>query len=271
MAIKGRLRFEILRRDGHTCRYCGGSSPDVKLTIDHVVPQSLGGTDDPTNLVTACTSCNAGKASIAPDSATVDDVASDALRYSQALTRAIAERAERFELLAESIDAFDAAWSAWGRGSGDDRVLVPRAADWSNTVERWLVGGVGVEELIHKIPRAMNDKIKFDSKWTYFCGIGWGTLTDLQDRARELANLSDKDGEESDDSIGCCTICTVSITADEMVCGPCAFDAGWRKGTDAAEEYHRSPAQEERVYLRLLRERDGFPEIRYSENVQAYV
>jgi 5-methylcytosine-specific restriction endonuclease McrA len=91
MTVKGRLRFEILRRDGHTCRYCGQSAPDVRLTVDHVVPESLGGADDPANLVTACTSCNAGKASIAPDSALVDDVAADALRYSRALALAIEE------------------------------------------------------------------------------------------------------------------------------------------------------------------------------------
>ena len=41
MAVSKRLRYEILRRDNHTCRYCGESAPDVKLTIDHVVPVSL--------------------------------------------------------------------------------------------------------------------------------------------------------------------------------------------------------------------------------------
>ncbi|MEJ7724319.1 MAG: hypothetical protein WKF64_08445 [Ilumatobacteraceae bacterium] len=35
--ISRRLRFEILRRDGHTCRYCGARAPDVPLTVDHVI------------------------------------------------------------------------------------------------------------------------------------------------------------------------------------------------------------------------------------------
>ena len=38
MALSKRLRYEILRRDNHTCRYCGASAPDVTLTVDHVVP-----------------------------------------------------------------------------------------------------------------------------------------------------------------------------------------------------------------------------------------
>ena len=54
MAVSKRTRFEVLRRDNHTCRYCGQSAPDVKLTVDHVLPVALGGHDDPTNLVAAC-------------------------------------------------------------------------------------------------------------------------------------------------------------------------------------------------------------------------
>lgn len=41
MSVSKRLRFEVLRRDNHTCRYCGSSAPEVKLTIDHVVPVAL--------------------------------------------------------------------------------------------------------------------------------------------------------------------------------------------------------------------------------------
>lgn len=39
------------------CVYCGGPFEHV----DHVVPTTRGGTDDPTNLVPACTSCNTSK------------------------------------------------------------------------------------------------------------------------------------------------------------------------------------------------------------------
>ena len=56
-----RTRFEIFKRDNFTCRYCGQKSPDVILEVDHVVPVSDGGTDDPLNLVTSCWACNRGK------------------------------------------------------------------------------------------------------------------------------------------------------------------------------------------------------------------
>lgn len=53
---------ELFRRDGHTCMYCLTSLPDRQLTRDHLVPMSRGGTDDWTNVVTACRSCNQRKA-----------------------------------------------------------------------------------------------------------------------------------------------------------------------------------------------------------------
>jgi 5-methylcytosine-specific restriction endonuclease McrA len=36
MTISKSLRYEIMRRDNHTCRYCGGTPPEVRLTLDHV-------------------------------------------------------------------------------------------------------------------------------------------------------------------------------------------------------------------------------------------
>lgn len=62
MAVKSKkLRFEILKRDSFTCNWCGKSAPDALLHVDHIHPESKGGTDEPTNLITACVDCNLGK------------------------------------------------------------------------------------------------------------------------------------------------------------------------------------------------------------------
>ncbi len=54
--------FHVFYRDHFRCRYCGRTPADnVKLTIDHVYPQSKGGNDDKINLVTACQHCNSRK------------------------------------------------------------------------------------------------------------------------------------------------------------------------------------------------------------------
>lgn len=84
MSVSKRLRFEIFRRDNHACRYCGATASDTPLTIDHVMPTALGGTNDPSNLVTACQDCNAGKTSSIPATLYVADVAEDALERARA-------------------------------------------------------------------------------------------------------------------------------------------------------------------------------------------
>jgi hypothetical protein len=61
MAISKRLRFELFKRDGFTCQYCGQRAPDVILEVDHIVALSNGGSDDPENLTTSCKDCNRGK------------------------------------------------------------------------------------------------------------------------------------------------------------------------------------------------------------------
>lgn len=61
--IKGKLRFEIFKRDDFTCQYCGRKAPEVKLTIDHKKAQSAGGGDEKENLLTCCEDCNMGKGS----------------------------------------------------------------------------------------------------------------------------------------------------------------------------------------------------------------
>lgn len=55
------VRFNVLRRDGFKCRYCGRGSPEVILHLDHSKPHSAGGADTEDNLITACEACNIGK------------------------------------------------------------------------------------------------------------------------------------------------------------------------------------------------------------------
>ncbi len=56
------LRFDVFKRDGFRCRYCGRSADDgAILHADHVVPQSKGWLTTLENLVTASFECNIGK------------------------------------------------------------------------------------------------------------------------------------------------------------------------------------------------------------------
>jgi len=60
--IRTSTRLAIYHRDGFACAFCGaGAEEGQELTLDHLHPCELGGTNDPTNLVTACRSCNCSK------------------------------------------------------------------------------------------------------------------------------------------------------------------------------------------------------------------
>jgi 5-methylcytosine-specific restriction endonuclease McrA len=52
----------VLRRDHHRCAYCEG----VADTVDHLLPQSRGGSNSWQNTVAACTRCNNRKANRTP-------------------------------------------------------------------------------------------------------------------------------------------------------------------------------------------------------------
>lgn len=58
-----KLRFDIFRRDGFRCQYCGRSPRDdgVTLEVDHILPKAKYGRDELDNLITACRECNIGK------------------------------------------------------------------------------------------------------------------------------------------------------------------------------------------------------------------
>jgi 5-methylcytosine-specific restriction endonuclease McrA len=60
-------RLNVLYRDNNQCQYCTNYFPEEKLTMDHVIPKSRGGTNKWTNLVTACKKCNQKKGSKTPE------------------------------------------------------------------------------------------------------------------------------------------------------------------------------------------------------------
>lgn len=52
-------RDVVLSRDGYQCRECGVLCWREDADVHHLIPRSLGGSDDPSNLVTLCDGCHA--------------------------------------------------------------------------------------------------------------------------------------------------------------------------------------------------------------------
>jgi hypothetical protein len=200
MAVSKRLRYEILRRDSHTCRYCGASAPDAPLRVDHVTPVALGGTDHPTNLATSCEPCNSGKSSVSPDAVTVADVSRDAMRWSVAWKQAAEEErlssATRAAKTVEVIEVFTRSIRArYGTAPH-----LPQDAEAS--VIRWLELGLPQEKITELIAYTVGrTAVAPDNKWRYFSGCCWSALKEIEQRTRVILDSDDKVSEPEPDEL----------------------------------------------------------------------
>lgn len=92
--ISKKLRFEVFKRDGFTCQYCGRMAPDVVLQVDHINPVKNGGDNNILNLITSCADCNNGKgAKLLTDK--------QELQKQQDQLKALSEKKEQLEFLVE--------------------------------------------------------------------------------------------------------------------------------------------------------------------------
>lgn len=187
MAVSKRLRFEVLRRDGHRCRYCGGCAPDVKLTVDHVVPETLGGATVPENLVAACESCNSGKASVPVEATLVADVAEGQLRWRWAMAQVAQQRRADQGLIEQTLDAFNAAWEWWTYTATGEKV--PRPPDWERSVEALVAAGLSSDAFVPLVRAAMTAP-RVKDEFRYFCGCAWREVSRRQELAAELFKAS---------------------------------------------------------------------------------
>lgn len=173
VAVSKRTRFEVLRRDNYTCRYC--RSTDGTLTVDHVTPAALGGTDDPSNLVAACRDCNFGKASTALEAEQVADVTADAVRWSNAMAEAAAlmeQKADERELY---IGAFLATWPNYKHVS--DQML--------GTVGRFYDLGLPQSVMVDAAQVA-GSAWGVNDRSAYFAGICWKRVRAMQEIADRI-------------------------------------------------------------------------------------
>lgn len=59
-------RRNIFARDKNHCQYCGKKYPTTELSLDHVIPRSMGGKSNWENVVCSCTDCNVKKGGRTP-------------------------------------------------------------------------------------------------------------------------------------------------------------------------------------------------------------
>jgi HNH endonuclease len=193
-AIPKRTRFEVLRRDGYTCRYCGAKAPDVKLNVDAVLPVVLGGSHkDPANLVAACEACNNGKSSSHPDAPFVADVAEDALRFARVMKQAQAKMVADIESREYVYAQFSEWWGAWDHHVGQNHGTYYRPSGWKQEVDQLIDAGLPPRALKDCIAGAMeNWQVGSSDKFSFMCGIAWKMAAEFQQGVRAAFEEGDE-------------------------------------------------------------------------------
>lgn len=178
MGVSRKDRFEVFKRDGFKCAYCGRTPPQVVLEADHIEPKSEGGKDHISNLITACFDCNRGKrdhpltsipSPLAENIANVKEKCEQLEEYKK-YTRKI----ER--LIKKDVDeisaVYEEAYEGW---------------QFSNTFKqvtlKTFLKKLSKEEIIESLYIAIN-KYPDDSTRVikYFCGVCWSKIKREQEK-----------------------------------------------------------------------------------------
>lgn len=141
MAVSKRLRFEVLKRDNYTCRYCRAS--DGELTIDHVTPVALGGTDE--------------------------------IAYEKARARVVARRLKedkRRRAVQKRVEKY------WDVTNGTYPAMPD---DWRNSVDMWSSRGLDGDRIVDAIRIANSKYLPAQAVWPYAAKICWNWITDIEE------------------------------------------------------------------------------------------
>lgn len=142
-SISKKTRFEVFKRDGFKCQYCGISAPDAVLHVDHIDPVSKGGAHDMFNFLTSCQACNSGKS---------DRILSDesTLQKQRAQLQDLNERREQLEMLLQ--------WRA-GLESIRDLEVDAVCSKWAEVTGGWDLNDLGRKEAKSLIKKFTLNKV----------------------------------------------------------------------------------------------------------------
>ena len=172
--LSKRVRFEVFKRDGFRCAYCGRHPPDVLLEVDHIIPVCEGGDDVDDNLTSACFDCNRGKAGIPLSSVpkSLPEKAAEVAEREEQLAgyRAVMKaRADRIDQ-----DAFDVAAILLFKAPGEEFRVDRR---WLVSIKKF-IGLLPLHEIEEAAELACaNAPIGSDyRRFLYFCKVCWNKI-----------------------------------------------------------------------------------------------
>ena len=171
MSISKKTRFEIFKRDGFRCLYCGQVPPAVILEVDHVVPVSKGGADDEHNLATSCFACNRGKSGnglsqLPSGHHDTIDQRREKLEQLQAITELTLELKKHEEIMFQIVS------DRWITLDGNDPEEFCLSGEPESAVRRFLKL-LPLPEVIEAVDISFSGGRSKYQQFKFFCGICW--------------------------------------------------------------------------------------------------
>lgn len=170
-SLSKKVRFDVFKRDGFACQYCGNTPPAVILEVDHIDPVCEGGEDTRDNLITACFDCNRGKAgatlSVAPDT-----VAQKAMLLAEKQEQLKAFRrlkvAEK-RRLSRDVSTIEKVFQSYWEGHGFTDAF-------RQSIRVQFLPKMDVDTLVDNMHKACMRCPTADRATKYFCGTNWGMI-----------------------------------------------------------------------------------------------
>lgn len=165
--VSKKKRFDVFKRDGFKCQYCGATPPGVLLHVDHINPVANGGKSSIDNLITACEPCNLGKGArtlseIPPSLSEMAAIAFEREAQIVGYNKALAASAKRIE--SESWDVAE----IWMNHHAQKAIRKDFLRSIKSFIEK-----LPTPEVMDAMDRAVNKVRGQDASFRYFCGICW--------------------------------------------------------------------------------------------------
>lgn len=172
-AISTKTRFEVFKRDGFTCQYCGAHPPGVLLHVDHVVAVANGGLNAIDNLVTACEPCNLGKG--ARPLHVVPQSLADKAKETQEREAQLLGYQEIFEARRQRIER--ETWRVLQQLAG--KPLADAPMDEYSSTQRF-IERLGLYSVLEAADIALAAPVGSYKRFRYFCGVCWNRIREAE-------------------------------------------------------------------------------------------
>jgi len=171
ISLSKKMRFDVFKRDGFKCVYCGRQPPHVTLEVDYLAVNDPGGPDSIDNYATSCPYCNQPSSlQLIPLSLELHTASLEERKEQYvALQRQVHEIERRVERSIYEVELVFQSYFSDGEFT----------AKFKNTVKMF-IARLGLAQVKNAMEISCDKIISPSLAEQYFCGICWKKVRDIE-------------------------------------------------------------------------------------------